>query len=566
MVTAGATTALLAYSTGESARRRADVRLLWVSLTFLVAAGFLGLHALATPGIFRDASNLGFQIATPVGLALAGVLATVSAFPPRDRGIWGTSGFNWPRAALIGLMAAWGIATVAGVAPLDRITKVERASGPMLVLALAGSLLYVVASIRYLQLARERSALLPLAVATGFALLAEALLATSLSRSWHSSWWEWHVLILAAFAIVAWAAQREWREERFAALYTQETAEGSREVSVLFADLAGFTRFAEERDPVEVTRMLNAYFEVAIPPIVREHDGEVDSLIGDAVMATFKSPPDCPTMRCAPRTRRSRCVTEPRTSPTSIPTGPGSGSASTPAMPSSAWSEPAAGAATPSSATPSTSPRGSSRRRRSAGSPSALRPPAACTGRGSRRSASCRSRAAASRSTRSSCTDSRTHDEARPPRVRRRSGICALLAAPAGASADSCDYTGVGTWDTGINWSCGHVPSAGDSATIGSGDAVTLTAPGGVDSLTLDADGQLAFSGGSLLNVPVALTVTSGTLSGDGALTTGPSATVVKSTAGSLAVKNGVDLVLGGATTLGGGNICLSDDSGQDRR
>ena len=39
---------------------------------------------------------------------------------------------------------------------------------------------------------------------------------------------------------------------------------------MLFADLAGFTRFAEERDPVEVTRMLNAYFEVATPPIVRE--------------------------------------------------------------------------------------------------------------------------------------------------------------------------------------------------------------------------------------------------------------------------------------------------------
>jgi class 3 adenylate cyclase len=294
VLAAGAMTALLAYSTGESARRRADIRLMWVSLTFLVAAGFLGLHALATPGIFRDASNLGFQIATPVGLAIAGVLATVSAYPPRDHGIWGTSGFNWPRAALIALMVAWGVATIAGLAPLDRITKVERASGVMLVLAIAGAVLYVVASVRYVRLALERQALLPLAVATGFVLLAEALLATSLGRNWHSSWWEWHVLILAAFAIVAWAAQREWREERFASLYTEETAEGSREVSVLFADLAGFTRFAEERDPVEVTRMLNAYFEVAIPPIVREHGGEVDSLIGDAVMATFKSPPEEP--------------------------------------------------------------------------------------------------------------------------------------------------------------------------------------------------------------------------------------------------------------------------------
>ncbi len=295
VVLAGATTAVLAYATGESARRRGDERLLWVSLTFLVAAGFLGLHALATPGIFRDASNLGFQIATPVGLVLASVLATISAFP--RGGAASTSAVasaRWPQVGLIGLMIAWAVATVAGLAPLDRVTQVERASGPILLPALAGSALYVLAASRYLMLALRRGVVLPLAVATGFVLLAEALLATALSRSWHTSWWEWHVLILAAFAVVAWAARREWREERFAALYTDQTAQGSREVSVLFADLAGFTRFAEQRDPVAVTQMLNTYFEVVIPPIVREHGGEVDSLIGDAVMATFKSPPQEP--------------------------------------------------------------------------------------------------------------------------------------------------------------------------------------------------------------------------------------------------------------------------------
>ena len=218
----------------------------------------------------------------------------MSAFPPSTGALASPTGTNWPRAVLIVLMLAWGLATIAGIAPLDHVTKVERAAGPMLVLAIGGTLLYLVAAVRYLQLAAERRALLPLAVATSFTLLAEALLATSLSRNWHSTWWEWHLLILGAFALVTWAAQREWREERFASLYTEQTAEGSREVSVLFADLAGYTRFAESRDPVEVTRMLNSYFEVAIPPIVREHDGEVTSLIGDAVMATFKTPPDEP--------------------------------------------------------------------------------------------------------------------------------------------------------------------------------------------------------------------------------------------------------------------------------
>src|SRR5205814_4492363 len=41
-------TAILAYATGEVAARRGDGRLFLVSLWFLAAAGFLGLHALAT--------------------------------------------------------------------------------------------------------------------------------------------------------------------------------------------------------------------------------------------------------------------------------------------------------------------------------------------------------------------------------------------------------------------------------------------------------------------------------------------------------------------------------------
>jgi class 3 adenylate cyclase len=161
----------------------------------------------------------------------------------------------------------------------------------MTALAALGAALFAVAAVRYLGLARARRSLLPIAVATGYLLLAEAILATALARNWHASWWEWHLLILIAFGLVAWAARREWREERFAALYTEETASARREVSVLFADLVGFTSFSEGRDPREVSSMLNAYFEVAVPAIVEEHGGEVDKLIGDAVMATFKELP-----------------------------------------------------------------------------------------------------------------------------------------------------------------------------------------------------------------------------------------------------------------------------------
>src|SRR3712207_8701335 len=61
----------LAVTTGDAARQRGDARLFLVSLAFLAAAGFLGLHALATPGVLLDGRNAGFVVATPVGLLLA---------------------------------------------------------------------------------------------------------------------------------------------------------------------------------------------------------------------------------------------------------------------------------------------------------------------------------------------------------------------------------------------------------------------------------------------------------------------------------------------------------------
>jgi adenylate cyclase len=133
-----------------------------------------------------------------------------------------------------------------------------------------------------------------LGVTSAWVLLAEASIAVAFGRNWHASWWEWHLLMLVAFGVIAVVARREDAEERFSDLYLDHTAAGTREVSVLFADLAGFTSFSEGREPREVSEMLNAYFEVAIPPIVRQHGGEIDRLIGDAIMATWGTRGDQP--------------------------------------------------------------------------------------------------------------------------------------------------------------------------------------------------------------------------------------------------------------------------------
>jgi class 3 adenylate cyclase/tetratricopeptide (TPR) repeat protein len=60
-------------------------------------------------------------------------------------------------------------------------------------------------------------------------------------------------------------------------------------VSVLFADLVGFTPLSESRDPEEVRELLSAYFDAVRTVIVR-YGGVVEKFIGDAVMAVWGSP------------------------------------------------------------------------------------------------------------------------------------------------------------------------------------------------------------------------------------------------------------------------------------
>jgi adenylate cyclase len=289
------TSAALAASTSGIALRRADARLFLISLAFLSAAGFLALHALATPGVLLDQPNQGFVIATPVGLLIASLFAAASALPlPPRRAQWVIRHAGALRAGLVVLMVAWGVVSLTSAPPLEDPTPVERATGWLVVPAVAATLLYAIAGWRYLTMARRAGSAILLAVAGACVLLAEAMVAVAFARSWQASWWEWHVLMLLAFGAIAWCARREGSEERFRDLYLDDTAAGTRDVSVLFADLQGFTSFSEGRAPREVSEMLNAYFEVALPPIVREHGGEVDQIIGDAIMATWGTRGDQP--------------------------------------------------------------------------------------------------------------------------------------------------------------------------------------------------------------------------------------------------------------------------------
>ncbi|MCB9595761.1 MAG: hypothetical protein H6719_23770 [Sandaracinaceae bacterium] len=62
-----------------------------------------------------------------------------------------------------------------------------------------------------------------------------------------------------------------------------------REITVLFADVVGFTPLTEEREPEEVVTILNELFTI-LTEIVFRHGGLVDKFIGDCVMAIWGAP------------------------------------------------------------------------------------------------------------------------------------------------------------------------------------------------------------------------------------------------------------------------------------
>jgi adenylate cyclase len=388
----------LAFLMNLAAMRHRDARIFLISLAFMASAGFLGLHALATPQTLLPSANAGFVVATPVGLLLASVLAAASVSPfagPRGGTLLR---LHRPiRWGLVGLMAAWAVVSVLRIPPLRDPIAAEELNGPLTLLALVAIGCYGYAAYRYAGIARRRRSLLAVAMLAAMVLLGEAVIAVVLSRNWRLSWWEWHVLMAAAFGVIAYAtraeftrtgsltatlrpiyleatlarvnrwhgramadlaalearrtpidslladlredgatieevelltaAAREMRrvDELFRPYLPQQLPERllagadahrpggeQREVTVLFADLAGFTTFAETREPTLVIEMLNTYW-AAVLPVIDEAQGSVEHFAGDGVLVLFNAVVDQPNhvARAARCARRIHDVTGP---------------------------------------------------------------------------------------------------------------------------------------------------------------------------------------------------------------------------------------------------------------
>ncbi|WP_106094105.1 adenylate/guanylate cyclase domain-containing protein [Enhygromyxa salina] len=84
---------------------------------------------------------------------------------------------------------------------------------------------------------------------------------------------------------------------------TLDQAGANREVTMLFADIRGFTSMSERHTPEEMVETLNNYFEFMVD-VLFKHGGTLDKYVGDEIIGLFGAPvelPDAPVraVRCA---------------------------------------------------------------------------------------------------------------------------------------------------------------------------------------------------------------------------------------------------------------------------
>ncbi len=67
----------------------------------------------------------------------------------------------------------------------------------------------------------------------------------------------------------------------------------SQELTVLYADLEGFTSLSERTDPEKLINVLNDYHSLVVK-IIQRYQGTIDKFIGDCVMALYNTPMEQP--------------------------------------------------------------------------------------------------------------------------------------------------------------------------------------------------------------------------------------------------------------------------------
>ncbi|NJN16102.1 MAG: GAF domain-containing protein [Oscillochloris sp.] len=262
---AGLLALLLALLMNGAARRRDDARVQLIALGMLNAAAAILLHALSTPNVLISGRNIGFVISAPIGVVMAAVFFAAGALELRPAAALRVVRANGLLQGLsLGFWAIFTGTALLSLPPLDQVpdpavidtplffclvgelpSPVVQWSATVVLSAAAG--LFVFAAVQHLSRLRRTPAALGWTMAGACLLLALIALNVGLARTWRLSWWQWHLLLTVAFAMLGYSVYRQYRREGsarpiFDSLYLEETTARIREeysgaLETLVADL-----------------------------------------------------------------------------------------------------------------------------------------------------------------------------------------------------------------------------------------------------------------------------------------------------------------------------------------
>lgn len=322
----------VALLVARAALRIDQHRVLLIALGFMSLAGLFAVHGIATPGVMSMSTAPGDPYYGPTTSDAPG--APGSSTPGR----YDYSGTVIGLSAYLSLFVPSLFFAAAYSRMVDRLTPHRRVADSMVIVVVAlllvayGALalwkpqiltdlplsqdsnayylaavsmtLFVFAASRQMETYTKTRLPMHGALVIAFLLLALAQLIMVAATFWTLAWWEYHVLMFAAvvlaLGVLLLELDRRRGLERFLpAEVVERVVSGDllrlagerRVVTVMFADLRGSTKLAEQLSAEEMVRTVNEYVGV-LAHCVFAHGGMLDKFLGDGLMAIFGVVPD----------------------------------------------------------------------------------------------------------------------------------------------------------------------------------------------------------------------------------------------------------------------------------
>jgi class 3 adenylate cyclase len=310
----------VALLVARAALRIDQHRVLLIALGFMSLAGLFAVHGIATPGVMSTVGDSYYGSTAPSAPGrydyngtVIGLSAYLSLFVPSlffaaayrrrmERSQPHRRVSDTVVIIVVALLVAYSALAVWKPQILTDLPLSQQSNAYYL--AALSMTLFVFAASRQMETYTKTRLPMHGALVIAFLFLALAQLIMVAATFWTLAWWEYHLLMFAAVVLALGALfleldRRRGLERFLPAEVVERVVSGDllrlagerRVVTVMFADLRGSTKLAEQLPAEELLTTVNEYVGV-LAHCVFAHGGMLDKFLGDGLMAIFGVVPD----------------------------------------------------------------------------------------------------------------------------------------------------------------------------------------------------------------------------------------------------------------------------------